>query len=84
MADDRIGTVDSKPTKTVCGHAIEPQHRFTVGIGNGRYVIVGHSDANYQEEIEKLRNTSPKPIVRKHKKGAIDEQQEAESDSNAL
>ncbi|KKN09772.1 hypothetical protein LCGC14_1043310 [marine sediment metagenome] len=79
MADDRIGTKDNPPKKTVCGHALEAQHRFTIGIGGGRYVIVGHSDSNYQEEIEKLKRV--KPIVRMHKKGAIDEQQENEGDS---
>lgn len=79
MADDRIGTKDNPPKKTVCGNQIEVQHRFTVGIGNGRYVVVGYSDTNYQEEIDKLKQV--RPIVRKHKKGVIDEQQEAESDS---
>ena len=83
MDDNRIGIRGkSRPKLTVCGQPIEGQFRFTVGIGNGRYVIVGHSDTNYQEEIDKLKTA--KPIVRKHKKGAIDEQQEAESDSNTI
>ncbi len=82
MADnDRIGTKDKRPKLTICGHKVGEQIRFSVGIGQGRYVIVGHSDADYEDEIEKLKAARPKPPLRIHKRGVVDEQQEAESDS---
>lgn len=81
MADDRIGTPGKRPKKTIGGWDVEEQYRFTIGIGGGRYVIVGHSDGDYQDELEKLMATAVKPIVRKHKRSAIDEQRENEGDS---
>lgn len=82
MTDDRIGTIDNPPKLTIGGFPVEKQFRFRIGIGNGRYVIVGHDDNNYQDEIKHLKSGKSKPPVRIHKQRAINEQAEDESDSN--
>ena len=77
MTDDRIGTVDKHPTKTICGHDVHAQFIAVIGIGKGRCVIIGYDDVNYQDELERLMAV-PAQLVRKHKKGAIDGQDETE------
>lgn len=74
MNDDRIGTHGQpKPKLTIGGNPVGEQYRCMIGIGNQHYVIVGYHDHNYQAEIEKLKASISKPVVRVHKKGAMDE-----------
>ncbi len=74
MADDRIGTHGGdKPKVTIGGYPVQEQYRFSAGLGGGKYVIIGYSDTGYEDELEKLKKSAPKPIVRMHKKGNASE-----------
>ena len=80
MTDERIGIrCEKRPKLTICGHPLpaQSQFRFSMGIGNNQYVIVGYGDTNYEAEIEKLREANRNIPKRETRSG----QSEAKSDS---
>jgi len=81
MVDDRIGTYGKpKPKLTIGGNPVQEQYRAIIGLGNDKYVIIGHSDIGYEDELEQLKAAN-KPIIRIHKKGATSGQKDIEETS---